>query len=229
MAIAITCPGCHKRFQVSDKFAGQKGPCPNCKTIISIPKKEEEAVIHEPEQFGQKGKLGAAVFKPIGRTETPFSPAIAALVAGVAIMVFALAFVVRSNFGEQGPPLVLLVIGSIALGPPIALGGYSILRDADLEPHRGKSLWLRVGICGLVYALIWGIVAFVIRGYLLELDWNVPFETFQLVMVLPAMVALGAFAAHASLDLEISNAAVHYGFYLLITVLLRLTMGMTVV
>ena len=42
MAITIVCPGCHKRFSVSDNFAGQSGPCPKCKTVIKIPEKSTE-------------------------------------------------------------------------------------------------------------------------------------------------------------------------------------------
>ena len=34
MAIDVTCPSCHTRFQVSDKFAGKSGPCPKCKNTI---------------------------------------------------------------------------------------------------------------------------------------------------------------------------------------------------
>ena len=30
MAITVTCPGCHKKFVVSEKFAGKSGPCKYC-------------------------------------------------------------------------------------------------------------------------------------------------------------------------------------------------------
>ena len=50
MPIQVTCPNpkCLTRFSVADKYAGQKGPCPKCKTVITIPKKEDEVVIHTP-------------------------------------------------------------------------------------------------------------------------------------------------------------------------------------
>jgi hypothetical protein len=230
MAIPVVCPGCHKRFQVSDKFAGQKGPCPHCKAVIQVPKKEEEVVVHAPEQFGPKTKSGQSVLQPIFREETKFSPGIAALVGVATLMVFALALVIRVNTRDEGgPPGGLLGFGALLLGPAVAWAGYWVLRDAELEPFRGAALWLRAAICGVVYALIWGILAWAIKDYLLEFGPNDTFDSFQLAMVIPGMLALGAFTAHVALDLEVSNAAVHYGFYLLVTVLLRLTLGMTVI
>ena len=73
MPIQVTCPGCHARFKVSDKFAGQTGPCPKCKKPITIPKKEDEVVIHAPEAYGPKGVDGTATLKPIERKESSAS------------------------------------------------------------------------------------------------------------------------------------------------------------
>ncbi|MBW3596114.1 MAG: zinc-ribbon domain-containing protein [Planctomycetes bacterium] len=226
MPIQVTCPGCHKRFQVSDKFAGKQGPCPKCKTILTVPKKEEEAVIHAPEQFGPKGKTGQAVLKPIARTERQFSPVMMGIVAGATLMLFALAWLVGRNFREEGPPMILLAAGALALAPPIVYGGYSVLRDDELEPHRGQSLWIRVGIVGLVYAATWAIASIWLKTFVLDLE---QFESFHLAFVVPAMFAVGGFASYAALDLETASAGMHYGFYLLVTVLLRLTMGMGVI
>ena len=221
MAIQVTCPGCHQRFQVSEKFAGKQGPCPKCKAVITIPKKEEEAVIHAPEQFGPKGTTGKPTFKPISRTETKFSAPVAVVTALGVVMLFVMAWFVGRTSGPEGPPLVLLAAGAIVLAPAAAFAAYAFLRDDDLEPYRGRSLWIRLAIVGLVYAAIWGIVDLLIKGYLFDGD---PFESFQLLIVIPAMIALGAFAAHLALDLDVTTAAVHYGFYLLMTVLLRMTM-----
>ena len=38
--------GLQKRYTVSEKFAGQQGPCPHCKAILTIPAKEDEVVVH---------------------------------------------------------------------------------------------------------------------------------------------------------------------------------------
>ena len=39
MPISVVCPGCKARFNVSDKFAGKKGPCPKCKTVLTVPRR----------------------------------------------------------------------------------------------------------------------------------------------------------------------------------------------
>jgi hypothetical protein len=104
------------------------------------------------------------------------------------------------------------------------LAGYLFLRDDELEPFRGVSLWTRVGIVSLVYALIWGIVGYWIKGYLLEVPAFE--ESYQMGIAIAGMIGIGAFAAHVGLDLDIWSAAFHYGLYLLVTVLLRMTLGM---
>ena len=48
-----------------------------------------------------------------------------------------------------------------------------------------------------------------------------------MVVVVPAMIALGAVTAQASLDLEFGQAALHYALYLSSMVVLRLIMGMS--
>ena len=69
MSILVVCPGCRKRFSVSDKFAGQTGPCPNCKAKIRVPTKEEEVKIHGPTEFatGTQDARGDITAKP-GKT-----------------------------------------------------------------------------------------------------------------------------------------------------------------
>src|SRR5262245_13698414 len=97
MPIDITCPGCKTRFQVSEQFAGKKGPCPKCKTVITIPTLAEKVVVHAPESFGPKDSAGKAVLKPITRTETKLSiPFIVSIVVGV-LGVMIGAIVVRSQ------------------------------------------------------------------------------------------------------------------------------------
>jgi hypothetical protein len=109
MPINIVCPGCRKRFAVSEKFAGQQGPCPNCKTAISIPKQEDEVVVHAPEDFGvAKDSSGKKVIEPILREETRFSAkwtvviVVGVIVAG-AIVVGAIAAPFDRPFVSRGP------------------------------------------------------------------------------------------------------------------------------
>ncbi len=222
MAILVVCAGCKKRFQVSDKFAGKKGPCPQCKAEITIPAKSEEVVVHTPEQYGPKTRQGAALFKPVAREHANVSPVMWVGIAGGIIAVLAIAFMFRSPDPEAGPPTLILVLGALGLAPPLVWGGYSFLRNRDLEPHKGLGLWTRIGVCSSCYAVLWGVFSLV-TVFVFDTD---PLETFQLVFLVPPLIAVGALAGFASMDLDFTLAAVHYSFYLGATVLLRLILGL---
>jgi hypothetical protein len=120
----------------------------------------------------------------------------------------------------DGPaPWPVLAVGAIALAPPLILAGYFFLRDEELEPHRGTSLIIRVANCSAVYAALW-LVHWYVKVSLV--GSGQPLELFHLAFILPALVGLGAFTAYATLDLDFGNGALHYGFYLLVTALLRM-------
>ena len=224
MPIAVICPGCHKRFNVSDKFAGKKGPCPECKTVISIPDKSEEVVIHAPEQFGPKGASGEAVLKPIERQETKFTRTAVVGTVAFAILVPLIALLLRFTVNLEDDTLrrSVLGLGAFLIAPPIVLLGYTFLRDDELEPYAGQALWLRVAICSAVYAVTWGLYLYVVTMLGFESAPELP----HLVYLVPGLVVCGAIAALATLDLESILAAVHYCFYLGISVVLRLIMGL---
>ena len=225
MDIVVTCPSCMARFKVSEKFAEQTGPCPKCKKPIRVPEQAEEVVIHAPEEFGPKDSSGRGVLKPIEREETEASPvAITAMVAACLVVLVAAFFLGRAYPGpEKAVPMLFLGLGAVLLGPPLAVAGYGLMRDAELEPYRGGTLWLRAILCGLAYAALWGGYWY-IKQQLFDGD----VEMFHLVFVAPVLVALGAIAPLATLDLDYSSGAMHYGLYLLVTCLLRLLMGMPV-
>jgi hypothetical protein len=218
MAINVVCPGCKKRFSVDDKFAGKQGPCPKCKTVIKVPEKTEEVVIHEPESFGPKDTKGRAVLKPIARKEAKFSPVLAAVAGISSLLVLVAAWMLR---GQASP--LLLGIGALVLAPPLAWSGYAFLRDDEYEPFRGRELWVRVGACSLVYALLWGLIP-LIAGYGLRLD---ELELIHMAFLAPLLIGLGAFTAYASLDFDFGVGALHYGLYLTVTVVLRLVLGLS--
>ena len=232
MPISVVCTGCKKRFSVSEKFAGLKGPCPSCKTVIQIPGKDEEVVIHAPETAGPKDSKGTSVIKPILREETRFNPKVAIAIFGAVVVVFVAAWMVGASYppaSKNAPhdlPLYWKAIAALALGPILALSAYTFLRNDEFEPYRGQELWIRAGACGLVYALLWGVF-----GYLPTwLGMKPPsFETFQLMYIAPPFVAAGAFAAYVSFELEPMMCALHYGLYLVVTVLLRATAGMNAI
>ncbi len=225
MPIPVTCAHCQARFQVSDKFAGQSGPCPKCKKPIKVPEKSEEVVIHAPEEFGPKGTAGTGVLKPLEREEAPVSPVlIVAVVAGILACLAIAFFIGRMYQGSaDGVPMALLALGAVVLAPPIAAGTYGLLRDAELQPYRGAPLWLRATLCGLVYALLWG-VCWYVKSSVLGLD---TLEMQHLVFLAPGLIAAGAIAPLASLDLDYTSGAIHYGIYLAATCALRLLMGLS--
>lgn len=226
MAIDVTCTGCKTRFQVSEKFAGKKGPCPKCKAIIQVPAKSDEIVIHAPEHSGPKDSKGVAVLQPIFREEVRLSiTTIVGIVAAV-VLVLVVAVALRLGADKLGAiDPVLTIVGAILLAPPLAFAGYTFLRDDELAPHRGMNLLLRLIAPSIVYPLLWGLywLVFVRSGLA---DATHPPELMWLLMVVPALIAIGAFTAQASLDLELGQGALHYALYLTCTVLLRLLMGM---
>jgi hypothetical protein len=222
MAINIICPGCHTRFKVSDQYAGKDGPCPKCKVTIQIPEKSEELVIHTPEEYeGAKDSKGQSVLKPIRRKDAKFSaPAVVIIVAG-SLLVLGVVWLLGRAFQEEGVPLFLLGTGALLFAPPLVFAAYTFLREAELQPHRGTTLWIRVGICSVVYAVLWGVFAIVSATL-----FNSTPEIWNLVYVVPFMVIAGGVAAHATFDMEFVSGMFHYGMYLLVTVLLRLVMGL---
>ena len=43
MTISFTCPNCGQQTEVADRFAGRKGPCVNCESLVTIPQSEKSA------------------------------------------------------------------------------------------------------------------------------------------------------------------------------------------
>ncbi len=223
MPIAVTCPSCHKRFRVSDKFAGQKGPCPKCKKEITVPSKEDEVVVHAPEVSGPSDSKGRAVLEPLQRTDSSFSVVTAVAYGVMAIIAVVVALVIRGQ--DEGVAKQAILIASLLfVAIPVVRAGYGFIADDEFELFYGRELWVRTLICSCVYALLWIVFDHLIKGYVFQ---GAELELFHYVIVVPAMVAAGAFAGLACFDLEFTNGLVHYGMYLLVTVLLRLLMGMS--
>jgi hypothetical protein len=220
MPISVVCPGCQARFAVSEKFAGKKGPFPKCKALILVPElPKEEVKIHVPELFASGGKdsKGRAVSKPIMRQDARLTPVAIAGLAAAAVVVLAIAFMLR-GVADKSP---LIAAGLLVLSPPLAVAGYTFLRDDELmEPYHGRALLVRAALCGLVYAALWGAYA------PLPMYGIVSGEPWQWVFVAPAFISVGAAAAWACLDLDFGSAAMHYCFYLVVTLLLRAVMGL---
>lgn len=228
MPIQVTCPGCLKRFSVADKFAGQKGPCPKCKAIITIPKKEDEVIIHAPDhsEAGAVGVGGRHALKTYRWKDTKFQPLVFTGVIGAVLVALLAALVVRS----QGPPvdMWLKALAAILLGPPLAWAGYTFLRDAELEAYRGVPLILRSVACGLVYAVLWGVFVFLGDRFFGD-AMTKGLEIWQMVVLLVPVFAAGTLAAFATFDLEPGSAFFHCALYFAVTVMLRLVAALPAV
>lgn len=226
MAINVTCPGCMKRFSVDDKFAGKTGPCPKCKVQITIPKKEDEVIIHAPEhsEAGAIGAGGRHVLKTYKRKDTKFQPLVFTAVAGFVLVALLVALVARSAGMHE---TWLKVLAAVVLGPPLAWGSYTFLRDAEFEGHNGLNLVLRAIACGLVYALMWGIYTFLATQFFGPTALTKGLEIWQMVVLLVPVFAAGTLAAYASFDLDPGSAFFSCAMYFAITVVLRLVAGMS--
>ena len=231
MPIQVTCPGCLKRFSVSEKFAGQTGPCPKCKQTITIPKPDEEVVIHAPEhsEAGAKGAGGRHALKTYKKKDTKFQPLLFAAVAGVTLVTFLVAMLLRGAESLQAAWPLPIVFGAILLGPPLAWAGYTFLRDSELEPYQGVPLLIRSIACGLVYALGWGLYMFLAEQIFGDKSFATPLqlEIYQLVILTAGMLALGTFAAFVSFDLEPFAGFFGVALFVAVTVLLRLVLGLS--
>lgn len=218
MSILVICPGCNTRFKVNDKFAGKQGPCPKCKVVIKIPS-PDEVQIHVPEEFAAAGtdSKGQPTAKPIARREARVQPIVAALVGAGAVVVLTTAWLLADVLAQH---MLLLGAGLLAISVPLAVGGYLLMRDDELEPYRGRALWMRGALCGVAYCALWGLFAVLpIPDMVVGNPWNWLF-------VGPPFVAVGGLAALALLDFDFLTGCLHYGFFLLVTLLLRFVVGL---
>src|SRR5207253_5555109 len=121
----------------------------------------------------------------------------------------------------QGKTLLLRAIAILALTPGLSVAGYFFLRDREkLDLFTGKSLWLRTAICTAAYLVLWAGYAYVRYRY------NMPTEVWQLFIILPSMLVLGALAALGAYELEFASAFLHYCFHVLTIVFMAYIAGM---
>jgi hypothetical protein len=226
MAINVTCPGCHTRFTVADKFAGKEGPCPKCKAKITIPRPEDAVVIHSSEhsEAGAVGTSGRHALKTYKRQDTKFQPLLFAAVAGVVLLTLLVALVIR---GQAATLKWLTPLGAVLLGPPLAWAGYTFLRDDELEGYHGTSSAIRSLVCGLVYALLWGVYLFVGQQLFGADAFTKGLEIYEMLILGGLALGIGTGAAYVSFDLDPGSAFFHAALYFAVTVLLRLVAGLS--
>lgn len=221
MSIIVTCPGCRKSFKVSDQFAGRTGPCPACKKPLTVPTKTEEVQVHAPEEFagGGRSTSGKLVIKPVAFTPTKVQPVTTALIVAGVLAVLVVAW--GGGRAKLFDSMIATTIGLLAISPPLAAGAYCALRNSESEPFRGKELYIRSALCSLGYVALWGLFTLLIHQ-----GWITGEELYSWLYVAPPFVLAGGLFAMAALDLDFGDGLFHYGFYLVVTVLLRWLAGM---
>ncbi len=217
MPIQVTCAKCLTRFSVNEKFAGKKGPCPKCKAEITIPKLEEQVVVHAPDD-GPKDSKGVSVLKPLKRTETVVTR------RGIAIAVGSVLFAVLLAIGMRmtgGTPIPARFVMAILLAPPLVWVGYTITRDSELEPYMGRELWNRVAIVSAIFAALW-LIYWQVTPYVLDIEFASDMGLMSSGITLVAMLMIGAVAAMITFELEFIGGLTIAGIYIAPTLLLAI-------
>ncbi|MFM7206709.1 MAG: hypothetical protein ACKO4T_08580 [Planctomycetaceae bacterium] len=221
MPIAVLCPGCKSRFSVSDKFAGQTGPCPKCKKPITIPALTGDAVvIHEPEApTATSTGTGRAPTAPIASRDKAIPVARFAAVGGMAVAVVAGAWLTGRLMTPTAIPPAALLAAAFLLAVPCVMLGYAAVRNRELEPYTGTPLLLRSLACAAVYAGLWAV-----KGLLPP---DATREMWQWMFLGPMFAAAGALAALAALELDWGAAVAHFSLYAMFTAFLRWLAGLS--
>lgn len=222
MSIRVTCPSCHTRFNVSEKFAGKEGPCPKCKGMIRIPALSEEVIIHAPADAGPKDSKGQSIIKPIRRKDTVLSGVQIALIVCSIVAFLLVALILRFVLSEDVAnfPHWLLIAAPIIMAPPLAYVGYHLLRNQEMGVISSSELGVRVAIGSAIYALLW--LAFPLAYYAFNNEYGLA----TYLTAIPAMLAIGGVAGMYCFDLEYMMGLVHYGMYFVVCLVGRWIAGL---
>lgn len=227
MAIRVTCAKCLTRFNVSDKFAGQKGPCPKCKTVIEIPKSNEDVKVHAPETFGPKGSDGKGVLQPIFRVEKPVSPVTWAIAIAVIVVLLVISVLGRFQFpNAEEFPLWAMMIGAIMVSFPISFLSYQLLYNRESVPFTGGELFGRVAAVAGGLSLLW--VLSPLMAYAFKENMASP-GTLSQSISLAGLILAGAGIAVLAFDFDYIVCLLVSGCYLVSCILMRLLAGLTVI
>ena len=223
MSILVICPGCGAKFQINEKFAGKQGACPKCKASIKVPS-PDDVKVHIGEEYGHtaRDKKGRSIGKPIDRKEPKITPVLVVGIVGSTLAVLVICWLlgetIQRLLTQSVGGQLLVGVALVAVSAPLVVGAYALLRNEDLEPYRGGALWIRAGICAVVYTALWGGYGLLPADFI-ESGWSWLF-------LAPPFIIVGASAAFACLDLGADVAFFHFSFYLLATMALRWAAGL---
>lgn len=218
MPIAVTCPKCLTRFSVSEKFAGKKGPCPKCKSELTVPTLTEQVVIHAPPDAAPKDSKGRSILKPIKRREVEIGKYL--IIGSVAAVLGAVLLALGMRL-SGGTPVPVRALVALLVAPPLVRFGYAISRDSELEPFEGRELWGRVLITSAILAATWLIYLWV-PVYVLDLDYAAEMSLLPSGLTLIVMLAIGAVVAAAAFEMEFLGGLIIAGVYIAATLALAL-------
>ena len=218
MSLHVICSGCLKRFQVGVRFAGMKGPCPNCGTVISIP---TESLKLPDADDAKSGKEKGQDFSrsAISRVDWKFDPILArgyALgVLGVMLLAFLLGCIpmydlLRTLMGTLGLCLIAF---------PLTLFGYQAVRDREqIFAFTGEELYRRTGMTAAGYVILW----IALEYFLAATRADVVFSW----LYFAAFAGLASLMAMPILAMRMQDALSHYCMFGFSVILFRYLIGL---
>ena len=213
MAIRVICPGCMTSFEVDDRFAGKRGPCPKCGHIIEIPK--EQVIIHAPDVVVDGGKAKKTVghdARPIAMRRFLYTGKQVFWGIMGSLGALALTFLV----GAIGSKLISGIFGAIAVflvALPICEFGYTLIRDEnDLEMFLGNERRIRSLKAAIVFGLSW-----LVFETLVHFLGTGPVSCVYML----AIGAIGAFGALIFFDCNYGKALLVYFMFMFVAILGR--------
>ncbi|MCL2006313.1 MAG: hypothetical protein FWG73_09175 [Planctomycetaceae bacterium] len=207
-----------KRFQVSPRFAGLKGPCPNCGGMIEIPNAAVNIQDTDAAKIKAKGEE-RILTHPIERLGLDFEPIYVKYsilgVFGVLLLAFLIGCIpmydtVRSLAGVLGLCLVAF---------PLTLFGYHILRDREqIFAFSGEELYRQAAIVAAGYGILWLVMEF----FLTAMQANAMISCVYIAV----FAGLASFLAYWQLELQNRDAFLHFCIFGISVILLRFLMGL---
>ena len=200
------------QFEVSDRFAGKKGPCPKCGHIIEIPK--VNVTIVSPDELVVDGKKvqNPDHVRPIEQKSYSFTAS--AVIVNLAVLTAVLAVALVFHFVHA--PFLAVPVGIalvLAVAYPLMKYGYMTFRDPnDLEIFLGGQLGKKSILGAAVLLALWLV-------YELVLLYMNP-GGMALAYLIPVAV-FAAFVPVVIFDMDFSDSLAVAVVFLLAVILLR--------
>ena len=218
MSLHVICSGCLKRFQVNVRFAGKQGPCPNCGTIISIPDESVKMHSTDGEETAKEDQRNASLH-PIPRNDLVFEPDQVKRCTAAVLTVLLLAGTLGCIPMYAGIRSIVGTLGLCFVAFPLTLFGYHMARSREqIFAFTGKELYWRTGTVAAGYVLLW--VGF---EYFLAI---IHADGFISMLYLMAFAVLAVFLVQPLLEMERSDAFLHFCIFGLSVIILRFLMGL---